>query len=241
MPGGTSCGGWATRPEADTERRWPDEAGALAAAQEALGELRPPPWRPGAGELAIAGCFVAERRGVAGPGAADDPLWAAAVVVERGRLVAQNVVAGRAGGPYGAGLLALRDGPVLEAAVRDLPRPDVLLVDATGRDHPRRAGLALHLGALLDIPTAGVTHRPLVARGEWPEARRGAWTPLILDGEAVGAWLRTSARARPLAVHAAWRTDVETAVEVVLAACGRHRTPEPLRHARRLARTARAS
>jgi deoxyribonuclease V len=130
---------------------------------------------------------------------------------------------------------------VLEAAVRDLPRPDVLLVDATGRDHPRRAGLALHLGAVLDIPTAGVTHRPLVARGEWPEARRGAWTPLILDGEAVGAWLRTSARARPLAVHAAWRTDVETAVEVVLAACGRHRTPEPLRHARRLARTARAS
>jgi deoxyribonuclease V len=115
------------------------------------------------------------------------------------------------------------------------------LVNATGRDHLRRAGLAVHLGAVLDTPTVGVTHRPLYARGEWPEARRGAWSPLIVEGEEVGAWLRTSARARPLAVHAAWRTDVETAVNVVLVASGRYRTPEPLRHARRLARTARAS
>ena len=142
------------------------------------------------------------------------------------------VVRGRAGAPYEPGLLALREGPLLEAAVRALPeRPDVVLVDATGRDHPRRAGLALHLGAVLDLPTVGVTHRPLRAGGAWPIARAGARSALILDHEEVGAWLRVRTTARPLAVHAAWRTDPDTAAAVVLAstAGGRVRTPRPLR------------
>jgi deoxyribonuclease V len=115
----------------------------------------------------------------------------------------------------------------------------MLLVDGTGRDHPRRAGLALHLGAVLDLPTVGVTHRPLGAAGKWPPDERGARSPLLLDGEQVGYWLRTRAGTRPLAVHAAWRTDAETAAEVVLSAC-RLRTPEPLRRARRRARRARS-
>jgi deoxyribonuclease V len=114
-------------------------------------------------------------------------------------------------------------------------------VDATGRDHPRRAGLASHLGEVLDLPTVGVTHRPLLARGPWPGDVFGATTPLVLDGERVGAWLRTRTGARPLAVHAAWRTDVEVAVRVAIAACGGHRTPEPLRRARTLARSRRAA
>jgi deoxyribonuclease V len=118
--------------------------------------------------------------------------------------------------------------------------PDVVLVDATGRDHPRRAGLALHLGAALGVPTVGVTHRPLRARAAWPDDARGAWSALVLDGDCVGAWLCTRPGARPVAVHAGWRTTVDVAVEVVLAASGRYRTPEPLRHARRLARTAHA-
>jgi deoxyribonuclease V len=150
-------------------------------------------------------------------------------------------VRGTAGAPYRPGQLALREGPLLAAAVDALgERPDVLLVDATGRDHPRRAGLALHLGAVLDLPTVGVTHRPLHAEGAWPEPARGAHTPLVLGGETVGAWLRVAARRRPLAVHAGWRTDVEAAIAVVLAATGRARTPEPLRRARRAARVARA-
>jgi deoxyribonuclease V len=157
-------------------------------------------------------------------------------------VVAQSLVTGAAGAPYEPGLLALREGPVLEAAARSLGTPpDVLLVDATGRDHPRRAGLALHLGSILDLPTVGVTHRPLLAKGDDPSDEQGATSPLVLGDETVGAWLRTRPGTRPLAVHAAWRTDPETAVSVVLEALLGHRTPEPLRLARTLARELRAS
>jgi deoxyribonuclease V len=221
---------------------WPADEAALAAEQRRLAALVPPPWIPPPGPLAIGACAVCFPRGPHGPGAAGDPAWAAAAILRDGKPAGEAVVAARAGAAYAPGLLALREGPALEAAVRALPEPpDVLLVDATGRDHPRRAGLALHLGALLGLPTAGVTHRPLLAAGEWPDApERGARTPLSVDGEIVGAWLRTRARTRPLAVHAGWRTDPGTAVEIVLRAGGRSRTPEPLRRARRLAREARA-
>jgi deoxyribonuclease V len=171
-----------------------------------------------------------------GPGRPDDRAWAAAAL---GGDVA--VVEGVAGGAYEAGLLALREGPLLELAVRRLSeRPEVLLANATGRDHPRRAGLALHLGSILELPTIGVTHRALLAEGEWPRDERRAESPLLIDGELVGYWLRTKRGTRPLAVHAAWRTEPETAARVVLAAVRRARTPEPLRLARRAARAARA-
>jgi len=138
-------------------------------------------------------------------------------------------------------LLAVREGPLLEQAVGALPiAPEVLVVNATGRDHPRRAGLALHLGAVLGLPTVGVTTRPLVAQGGWPADQRGATAPLRLGGEVVGCWVRTRAGAKPVAVHAAWQTEVQAAVQVVLAATRRARTPEPLRRARTLARTRRA-
>src|ERR1019366_7253372 len=107
---------------------------------------------------------------------------------------------------YEPGLLALREGPLLEAAVRALARmPDVLLVNATGRDHPRRAGVAVQLGAILELPTVGVTHRPLLAGGDWPPDQAGARSPMQIGGEEVGCWLRTRPRARPLAVHPGWR------------------------------------
>ena len=124
--------------------------------------------------------------------------------------------------------------------MRSVNGPDVLLVDATGRDHPRRAGLALHLGAVLDLPTVGITHRPLLAAGERPPDARGTTSPLTIGGTVVGCWLRTRPGTRPLAVHAAWRTDPETAERVVTETLGGWRTPEPLRIARRLARVARA-
>src|ERR671922_125888 len=155
-------------------------------------------------------------------------------------LAATAVVEGTAGAPYEEGLLALREGPLLEAAIRALEEPpDVLLVNATGRDHPRRAGLAVHLGAMLELPTIGVTHRPLLATGAWPDDAHGATAPLELDGELVGRWVRTRAGRRPLAVHAAWRTDPDLATRLVLDQCGA-RTPEPLRQARRVARRMRS-
>jgi deoxyribonuclease V len=220
-------------------RVWPRSARELVHIQRALAAAAPPPWRP-VDRLAVGACAVAFTRGRPGLGAAGDPARAAAAIVCGRRVVAEAVVRGEAGAPYLPGLLALREGPVLEAAVRALAvAPDVLLVDATGRDHPRRAGLALQLGAILELPTVGVTHRPLLAEGAWPDDTRGARSPLLLDQACVGAWLRTRPGTRPLAVHAGWRTDVDVAIDVVLAATRRHRTPEPLRHARRLARSAR--
>jgi deoxyribonuclease V len=209
--------------------------------QLALAAERPPEWGGDARGAAIGAVAVCFARGASGPGAAGDPAWAAAVLMRGRRTLAEAVLTGAAGAPYAPGLLVLREGPLLRAAVRALPTaPDVVLVDATGRDHPRRAGLALQLGAELGMPTVGVTHRPLLAAGEWPGERRGETSPLLLDGEEVGAWLRRRPGARPLAVHPAWRTSTAVAVAVVRDAGGTHRTPEPLRRARRLARLARA-
>ena len=152
----------------------------------------------------------------------------------------QQMINGTTSAPYVPGLMALRIGPLLDDAVRALShRPDVLLLDATARDHPRRAGLALHLGAELDIPTIGVTHRPLVASGEWPGDQRGDTSALRIDESVVACWLRTQPGVRPLAVHPGWRVDLATAVEVVSFLTRRRRTPEPLRRARQLARRTR--
>src|SRR5262249_37631534 len=157
--------------------------------------------------LAVGGCFVAFLPGEAGPGRAGDRAWVGAVVMVGGGIVAEAVVPGVAGAPYTPGLLALREGPMLAAAVRALDHPpDVLLVAATGRDHPRRAGLALHLGAVLDVPTAGVTHRPLDATGPEPGRHRGDWSPVRRDGREVARWVRRRAGVRPVVAHAAWRT-----------------------------------
>src|SRR3954469_8367971 len=149
---------------------WPRSAAELREVQRALASADPPPWRPGAGPLAVGACAVCFARGATGAGAAGDRAWAAAAVLEAGGVGAEAAVAGAAAAPYAPALLALREGRVLEGAVRALPVvPDVVLIDATGRDHPRRAGLALHLGATLGLPTVGVTHRPLLADGAWPD------------------------------------------------------------------------
>lgn len=221
---------------------WPSTAEELVDVQHALAEAAPVPWHPPAGHLLAAGCFVCFPKGVVGHGSAADPAWAAAAELRGRRRVGTATVTGTAHGPYEPGLLALREGALLEAAVRRLPDPpDLLIVNATGRDHPRGAGLALHLGAVLDLPTIGVTHRPLLAHGAWPTDEYGATSPLELGGQVVGCWLRSRAGRRPLAVHAAWRTDSEEVAEIVLRTRCQRRTPAPLREARRLARTARAA
>lgn len=212
----------------------------------------------------VGGCFVAYAPGEAGPGHPGDRAWAAAVVWQvsparrsvdhhlRGPprqlprraddVVAQSVAAARVPAAYRPGLLALREGPILAEAVATLAiRPDVLLIDASGVDHPRGAGLAVQLGAFTGLPTVGVTQRPLVATGPWPELRRGASSPVTIDGRCVGFWVCTRTGARPVLAHAAWRTTPEAAAETVLASStGAARTPVPLQEARRVAREARA-
>lgn len=220
--------------------RWARDPEGLIAVQEELAAVPPEPWEP-SGVVTFGGCWVCFSRRVTGRGKAGEPAWAAAVLVERHRVVARAIVTGEAGYGYEPGLMALREGPLLEAAVRELPRlPDCLLVNATGRDHPRRAGLALHLGAVLDVPSVGVTHRPLLAAGDQPPDDKGATTPLLIESEPVGNWLRTRRGARPVAVSGGWRIDPDTAVKVVALSVRRARTPEPLRKARFFARLARA-
>jgi deoxyribonuclease V len=230
---------------------WPTTDQDLAGLQDRLANaaLQATPFPPEPA-MTIGGCFVAFARGEQGPGHPGDHAWAAAVTWRRphadrddGGVLDEHVVAGTVPASYTPGLLARREGPILAAAVDSLGhRPDVLLVDATGLDHPRRAGLALHLGAAVGLPSVGVTHRGLVVRGDPPAhlAVRGDAAPVLLDGAEVAAWVCTRSGARPLLVHAAWRTDVTAAVEIVLrASTERARTPVPLQEARRLARVTR--
>jgi deoxyribonuclease V len=227
------------------EPHWSDAAG-LRAEQERLGRLVPPPWSPpGPGRLEAVGCFVAYRPGEQGPGRPGDRAW---VGVARWSEAAgagwTGAVPGVTGAAYAPGLLAGREGamlldalaPVLAGGAGGVP----VLIDATGRDHPRRAGLAVHLGHLLDTPTVGITHRPLHAARAAPALdRRGQSEVITVDGDAVAAWVCTATAARPVVAHAAWRTDVAAAVEVALRTSAGARTPEPLRLARQTARNAR--
>ncbi|MFA5785898.1 MAG: endonuclease V [Actinomycetota bacterium] len=219
-------------------RRWPVDVDEAIALQESLGaralEALEDPWSPPPSPLLLGGCFVTFD--------ARDRAWAAAALVREGgtRPEGQAVVEGSAGFPYVVGLLALREGPLLEAAVRALPRmPDCLLVNAGGADHPRRAGLATHLGAVLGVPTVGVTERPVVAACEPPGLARGESSPLVIGDDVVGFSVRTRSARRPVLVSAGWRVTAETARDLVLQAASAQRTPQPLRVARRLARVAR--
>ncbi len=222
---------------------WPQTPSELIRVQRRLARSHPAPWRPPATRPLTAACFVCFARAAGTGEGPAERAWAAAALMYADRhLVATATVRGRAGAPYRSGLLALREGRLLEAAVRALSvAPEVLIVNATGRDHPLGAGLALHLGAVLDLPSIGVTDRPLLAEGAQVALERGSSSPLRLRGMEVARLLRTRAGARPLVVHPGWRTDLDTAVALVLAAVRRARTPEPLRRARREARQARAA
>lgn len=138
--------------------------------------------------------------------------------------------------PYIPGLLSFRELPaVLEALERLNEPPDLLLCDGQGIAHPRRFGIACHLGLLVDIPSIGVAKTRLYGTHEEPPDQRGAWTPLRADGEIIGAVLRTRTGVKPLYVSPGHRIGLETAVAYVMGCCARYRLPETTRHAHRLA------
>ncbi|MDQ4084324.1 MAG: endonuclease V, partial [Actinomycetota bacterium] len=114
---------------------WPATEAALVEEQRTLAAAPAPRWQPAEGPLHLGGCWVCFPRGLSGPGEAGDPAWAAAVTLRSGRQTGRYVETGVAAAAYVPGLMALRAGGLLESVVRGLPgRPDVLLLDATGRD-----------------------------------------------------------------------------------------------------------
>ena len=138
--------------------------------------------------------------------------------------------------PYVPGLLSFREVPVLRRAFEKLRGPiDLLFVDGQGYAHPRRFGLACHLGLLLDVPAVGVAKSRLLGEHGEPGTEAGSRADLLDGGETVGAVLRTRPGVRPLFVSVGHRIGLDAAVEWVLR-CGRgYRLPEPARLADRAA------
>ena len=139
--------------------------------------------------------------------------------------------------PYIPGLLSFRELPLILAGMASLPTlPDVLLVDGQGIAHPRRLGIASHLGVLLERPTIGCAKRVLVGTAREPGQARGAVSELRDGSEIIGALVRTRPGVRPLVVSIGHRVDLASAIEIVLSCCDGLRIPTPLRDADRLVR-----
>lgn len=139
--------------------------------------------------------------------------------------------------PYVPGLLSFREGPaILEALYRLETTPDLLLFDGQGIAHPRRLGIASHIGVLVDLPSIGVAKSRLTGRSAAPpDDEKGAWQPLLDGDEVVGALVRTRAKVKPVYVSIGHRVSLETAVHYVLACTTRYKLPETTRRAHRLA------
>jgi len=139
--------------------------------------------------------------------------------------------------PYLPGLLSFREAPAITEALNQLSKkPDLLLVDGQGLAHPRRFGLACHLGVLADVPTIGVAKSRLIGTYEEPGIERGAWSPLTDGDETIGAVLRTRRTVRPVFVSVGHRISLRTAIDLVLRCTGQFRLPEPIRAADWLSR-----
>ncbi|CAO5258497.1 endonuclease V [Frankia sp. AgKG'84/4] len=176
----------------------------------------------------------------------DSDVIAAAVVVLAApgwEVVASATVVGRAVFAYVPGLLSFRELPaLLDAWGEVLPQlaalPDLLVCDGHGIAHPRRFGLACHLGVTLDLPTIGVAKTPFVGQHTTPGPRRGERTPIVLDGAELGAALRTRDGVREVYLSVGHRTNLDDACRHVLDLCPKYRLPETTRAADHLSRTA---
>jgi deoxyribonuclease V len=138
--------------------------------------------------------------------------------------------------PYVPGLLAFREAPAVLKALEGLASwPDLFIFDAQGFAHPRRLGLAAHLGVILDCPSVGCAKSRLIGRAAEPGGAAGDWAPLVDGDDTVGAVLRTAAGKRPVYVSIGHRVDLQTAIALVCACTRGHRLPETTRYAHRLA------
>lgn len=218
-----------------TQFRRPDQVAAAVEEQQRLAGqvVRQPP--PGFGPRIAAGLDVAYAAS-----AGDGPvrLAAAAVCVEiaTGVVVDAAVAPGWTDFPYVPGLFAYRELPSLVAALDRLTvRPDVLVADGHGIAHPRRFGLASHLGVLTGRPSIGVAKNPSGPYAA-PGPERGATAPLVDGGDEVGAALRTRTGVKPVFVSVGHLVDLPTACAIVLELCRGTRLPETTRQADRRSR-----
>jgi deoxyribonuclease V len=213
--------------------RWdisPDEARRL---QKEL--AREVSQEDGFGELSsVAGLDLGYPRTASG-----EEIGRAAVVVLRYpsmEPVEERVVLRPVSFPYVPGLLSFREAPVGLAAIGELASPpDLIVVDGHGRAHPRRFGIACHLGVLLDRPTIGCAKSILIGHADEPGPLPGDWTPLIHRDEVIGAALRTRARVKPVYVSVGHKVSLATAIQTIVACLRGYRLPEPTRLADRLA------
>jgi deoxyribonuclease V len=162
-------------------------------------------------------------------------IYAAGVLLSFADMQVQNVIHAslRQEFPYIPGLLGFREAPALQQVSAQLKiLPDLIFVDGHGISHPRRLGVASHLGVLLDIPTVGVAKTILVgeAKGDLGETI-GSTIPLIWKGEKIGVLLRTKKRCAPLIISTGHKVSLETAIQLVLDCNRGYRLPEPTRHA----------
>lgn len=167
-----------------------------------------------------------------------DRLVAAVCVVDVSTLstVESRVAAGRTDFPYVPGLFAYRELPSLQAVLAELTtKPDVLVCDGHGLAHPRRFGLACHLGVLTGAVTVGVA-KSAFGSYEEPGPRRGDWSPVSHEGSVVGRALRTQDGIKPVFVSIGHLIDIESACELVLRLAAKHRQPETTRRADHLCR-----
>ncbi|MDI6819305.1 MAG: endonuclease V [Candidatus Hodarchaeaceae archaeon] len=176
----------------------------------------------------VAGCDISFPRG--------DRAYAACAALdyESLRVLRQRAVAVKLRFPYIPTFLAFRELEGMLRAARGVDA-DVYMVGAQGLAHPRRAGLACHLGVALNKPTLGAAKGRLCGSAEEPELERGAYSLLKDDGEVVGAVLRTQPGSRPVYVSVGHKLSLETAIKIVLHTTRDHRLPEPLRVAHQLA------
>ncbi|HRY47193.1 MAG TPA: deoxyribonuclease V [Candidatus Paceibacterota bacterium] len=161
----------------------------------------------------------------------------AAVVLwdlEEGSVVEQHLATHPVLIPYIPGLLSFRETPALLAALACLrQRPDLILCDGQGLAHPRRFGLACHVGVICDLPAVGCAKSLLVGDYDTPGASRGCTAPLLHRQEHVGEVVRTRSEVKPVFVSVGHRMDLSSAVDLVLSCAKRYRLPEPTRLADR--------
>ncbi|MBE1534848.1 endonuclease V [Actinomadura algeriensis] len=217
---------------------WPDTRAEAEAIQDGLRPLldldSPGPVRP----RTVAGLDVSYAGDGDGTGAR---LAAAAVVLDAAtlRVVEESVAVGTAAFPYIPGLFAFRELPTLVEALRGLRTvPDLLVCDGFGVAHPRRFGLACHVGVLTGLPAIGVGKTAFVGEHATPGPRRGDASPLTDDGEVVGRVLRTQDDVKPVFVSVGHRTGLDDACRIVLELAPDYRLPETTRRADRLSRDA---